>query len=205
MDEQKEAIMNRKFTSIIALVLALAMALAFCACGKDKPAQNASSTAGTSAQTGAAEPTAGKTDAQETTTKDTVSASTLQKTLTPVLNDAIAWGSGSAGCSLNAAASAASLVTWANENNAASVSASTLRAAVAGWLKEQTDDHKAMFKENMASITEDGDGLCTDFESYKGIFDDAGVLEKAETAVQNENCRENWVTLRDAINAANGA
>jgi len=182
---------------ILALILCLCLTLALAACGSKDEAETETTTTKTTATT--AEST---TEEDEELFEDSdtfTDAKALEESLGTLLQDCTGWGEGKAGWSLDSAACAVHLVTWAEDHNASELSEDTLRTAVADWVSSADADAAAQLAENWTSLAENGDALFADFASVEGTFDDAGVLDEAKEDAAKDGGQADWEALKLAI------
>ncbi len=105
------------------------------------------------------------------------------------------WGA-TAGSSLRQAQAAAELLAWAEANPTWSVSTGIVIRQVLADYPEET---KANFWENWPQVVLLANDAIDDLESVKGTFEDAGCLEKAQTAVESYMLSDHWDTLLETM------
>ena len=67
---------------------------------------------------------------------------------------------------------------------------------------DQAFEEQERFAENYPSLSWLLDSCISDFSSYNGLFDDAGVLQEMEAVMKNPDAPSAWQMLRDATEAA---
>ena len=112
-----------------------------------------------------------------------------------------AYHPGTAGSSLKRAIAAANVLEFSVQNKLAQVNRESFAAELSAALDEMTEDEKALFPEQLASVMEQADEALRSFDSLSGLFEDAGVLEKMQQLMTDENLQADWKMLKECARA----
>ena len=136
-------------------------------------------------------------------TAEPTAAPTEAPTPTPVvepvdlmdpMNTLTGWGAGSAGCSLKVVSAAHTLITWADENQAAQLNQDALQAGVALWLDTVPSDLQGSVKDTWLWVEDIGLQLLEKDPELELIL---GDIEKEYP--ESDTAMHNWVALCEAV------
>ena len=109
---------------------------------------------------------------------------------------------GTAGSSLKEAIGAMKVLSFAVSSGIQRSDASVLKNNLLNAWNTLNVEEQERFAENYPSLSWLLDSCISDFSSYNGLFDDAGVLQEMEAVMKNPDAPSAWQILRDATEAA---
>ena len=149
-----------------------------------------------------------KADGQEETSIETVKAVPVvsrEEIRTGLLDVIGAYEPGTAGSSLKRAAAAVKVLDFAETNRISQVEKEKFSEELKLAWQGMTDREKQNFPEQFSAIAELADDALQDFSSHIGLFEDAGILEKMQQLLQNEDLIENWESLKECTETIKGS
>ena len=103
---------------------------------------------------------------------------------------------GTAGSSLKKAMRASHVLSFAVEKELRNTDIPAFREnLLSGWML-LSDEERAYFDENFLAICEQIDACFVDWESNRGVFEDAGAVDTMEVLLTTPNAKEDWDTLK---------
>ena len=102
---------------------------------------------------------------------------------------------GTAGSSLRQAEAACACVHFAAENRLAEVDVPLLRSTMLTAWESLNDDERGWFDENFVGMAGLIDACRADWESNRGLFEDAGVADQMAVLMDDPAACEAWSTL----------
>ena len=112
------------------------------------------------------------------------------------IDEVVSFHPGTAGCSLGQALAAANVLRFSSEQN---LHLADCRSSFEKAWNETDAETQEYFRENFDGLS----GLITtafsDYDSVRGVFDDAGASEIMSAAMKAENIAKDWESLRSAV------
>ncbi|MBR3569936.1 MAG: hypothetical protein IKN96_03910 [Oscillibacter sp.] len=168
-------------------LLSAALCAGLTACGSDAARK---STAGD--ESGAAQESA--TDGESGVTEEA---------LLSLFNGMTGYGR-SAGSSLRNAENARNLLEFAERTDYANANIIDRAQAVAGAYSAMSDENREEFLYNYGGVRSLTESAFKDYESVRGLFDDAGIADAMEDLLNADGAREQWDALLSDIPSSAG-
>ena len=106
---------------------------------------------------------------------------------------------GTAGSSLKRVIAVVNVLEFSVENKLAQVNRESFAAELNAAWDEMTEEEKELFPELLASVTEQADEALQSFDSWSGLFEDAGVLEKMQQLMREKTLLKDWEALKEYV------
>ena len=106
---------------------------------------------------------------------------------------------GTAGSSLHEAQALRDILGFAVELHVSGLDGYALRSAMNGAYYALTEEQRQELSENAAAVCALGDEAFADFESVRGLLEDAGAAEDVEALLDGEDSLSDWETIRDQL------
>ena len=116
-----------------------------------------------------------------------------------ILEPAIAFHPGTAGCSLGQALAAAKILNYITSVDFRTLPAERLSPAMNDAVALLSEEEQGWLRENLPGLTELMDSVFTGYEDMRDLFDDAGALELADAAMAKEDAAEDWARLKAVL------
>lgn len=116
-----------------------------------------------------------------------------------IIDEVISYHPGTAGSSLGQAAAAANVLRFATQQK---LSKNDCTAAFETAWKEADEETQGYFRENFEGLSRLIDAAFSDYDSVRGVFEDAGAGEIMETALRSADAAKDWDALRTVIETA---
>lgn len=125
--------------------------------------------------------------------KATVSADQIRDS---IIGEVVSFHPGTAGSSLGQALAAAKVLRFATEQKLGRNDCSS--AFEKAW-KEADEETQGYFRENFEGMSRLITAAFSDYDSVRGVFEDAGAGEIMETALRSADAAKDWDALRTVI------
>ena len=106
---------------------------------------------------------------------------------------------GTAGSSLHEAQALRDILDFAVERHVSGLDGYALHSALNGAFYTLTEEQRQELAENASAVCALGDEAFADFESVRGLLEDAGAAEDVEALLGEEDILSDWETIRDQL------
>lgn len=113
-----------------------------------------------------------------------------------IIGEVVSFHPGTAGSSLGQALAAAKVLRFASEQKLGRNDCSS--AFEKAW-KEADEETQGYFRENFEGLSRLIDAAFSDYDSVRGVFEDAGAGEIMEAALRSADAAKDWDVLRTVI------
>ena len=113
-----------------------------------------------------------------------------------IIDEVVSFHPGTAGSSLGQALAAANVLRFATEQKLGRNDCSS--AFEKAW-KEADEETQGYFRENFEGLSRLIDAAFSDYDSVRGVFEDAGAGEIMEAALRSADAAKDWDALRTVI------
>ena len=113
-----------------------------------------------------------------------------------IIDEVISYHPGTAGSSLGQAAAAANVLRFATQQK---LSKNDCTAAFVTAWKEADEETQGYFRENFEGLSRLITAAFSDYDSVRGVFEDAGAGEIMEAALRSADAAKDWDALRTVI------
>ena len=186
-----------KKTGMILPILFCCAALMLSACGKN-PAEKAGTDSAPAAEVSTVQAEKPEEDSKEPESSVSTGpeAPGAQELADQYFREVASYQPGTAGSSLKKALRASHVLSFAVEKELRNTDIPTFREnLLSGWML-LSDEERAYFDENFLAICEQIDACFVDWESNRGVFEDAGAVDTMEVLLTTPNAKEDWDTLK---------
>ncbi len=186
-----------KKTGMILPILFCCAALMLSACGKN-PAEKAGTDSVPAAEVNTVQAEKPEEDSKEPESSVSTGpeAPGAQELADQYFREVASYQPGTAGSSLKKALRASHVLSFAVEKELRNTDIPTFREnLLSGWML-LSEEERGYFDENFISICDQIDACFSDWESNRGVFEDAGALEAMEALLAVPDAKEDWDTLK---------
>ena len=116
-----------------------------------------------------------------------------------IIGEVVSFHPGTAGSSLGQALAAAKVLRFATEQK---LGRNDCKSAFETAWKEADEETQGYFRENFEGLSRLVTAAFSDYDSVRGVFEDAGAGEIMEAALRSADAAKDWDALRTVIETA---
>ena len=116
-----------------------------------------------------------------------------------ILIPAVSFHPGIAGSTLKSAKAAAEMLNFCTENQLRLADQKELDQAMKDARELLSEDEKGWLQENLPTLLDLSDTVFNDYESVKGLFEDAGAGGLIVAVLADEHAGEDWIKAKAAL------